>query len=497
MIDFDKPRGAPRSRAAVRITEARQDAENLLEFEEIVLRRTADSHAAGFTARGRRINDLTGYGLVVIIGLAAIPMASARPVFWMMWSALSFLLLAIYMLSMRLIEPERPVSSLQAWPVLVTGLALPLAGLVQYALAFSGLTTSFAGHVVPLGTLAPEGTLMAVIRMLGLGALFILALEVATRAERVAKMGWALFTVVLLHAVYALFALVFLDDFVFWGEKIAYQGVATGTFVNRNSFATFLGMGMVTGICMILHRAHRPHTRTARGQHLLSEKNLELAALWVLVMIIAAALMATQSRMGIFASFLAAWFAYLVMGLKFHESKGATLARAVLLAVLGAGVMAYAFGAGAIERGLFSAQNIENRTDLYQQIFGMIREKPWLGTGLDSFRFAYELVHLPPVASHVIWDLAHSTYLTLWQEAGLIFGTLALISLGIATIMLIRIIRRRRSNYVGAVMALSLMLLVAIHSLLDFSLEIQANAMLFTVVLGIGLGRLRRREADT
>jgi hypothetical protein len=84
-----------------------------------------------------------------------------------------------------------------------------------------------------------------------------------------------------------------------------------------------------------------------------------------------------------------------------------------------------------------------------------------------------------------------------WSEAGLVLGVLPIVALGAAAVMLVRIILRRRTNYAIAVIGLGVILLVALHSLIDFSFEIQANAMLFAVLLGMSLGKLRRKtEAE-
>ncbi|MBR3370029.1 MAG: O-antigen ligase family protein [Rhodobacteraceae bacterium] len=493
MIDFDKRRSTASERIANRAEAARQEDSLTMEFEEIALQHSNGDRAVHGTA-GRRINDVAGWALIVFLAIAPIPLASARPVFWLAWSVLLFLTLACYMLAMQLAEPGRKLAVLQVWPLLGAAALLPVAGGVQYFLAMSGARTEFAGHAVPLGSIVPEATLIAVIRLLGLLALFILAYEVSTRAQRVSRMAWALFAIILAHGLWAIIALIFLDDFVIWGEKIAYEGVATGTFVNRNSFATFMGMGLVAGVCLIMERAHRPHVRHPSGSTWLSETNIELAALWGAVAIIALALVLTQSRMGVFAGFVAAWCGYIVMSLKYHDSISRVILRGAALSLAGGVVFLTSFQTGVLERGVLVSTASDVRTDLYLQVLSMIREAPFGGTGLDSFAAAYELVHRPPVSSALIWDLAHSTYLTWWQEAGLIIGSLPIVILCAAAVSLVRTIRRRRTNYVAPAIGLAAIVLVALHSLVDFSMEIQANAMVFTVILGMALGRLRRKE---
>ena len=496
MIDFDKPRtGRPDTlMAAPKRPDRNRTAgpTNALVFDEVALEAPQDV-GISHTQTGRRINDVAAIALVALLALAPIPLASARPVFWMIWSVMALVALAVYMVAMAVAEPRRKMTIGQIWPVWLPLLILIGFGMVQYVLSQTGLTTELGGIEVPIGTLAPDATLLGVLRLCGLLALFVLAVEVSSRAQRVNAMGWAILWLVLLNAIWSIIALVMLDDYVFWGEKFAYQGVATGTFVNRNSFASFLGMGLVVGICLILARAHRPHVRHPGGSGLLSEKNIELGTLWALVAIIFVALLLTESRMGTVAGGVAGLFAYVVMGLKHHEQVSTVLLRAGVVVLVATMIAAGGFGIALLERGVLSSTDAEIRTDLYLQIADMIRNAPLLGSGLDSFMAGYEIVQAPPVSGDVTWRLAHSTYLTWWSEAGLLFGSLPIVSGLAAAVILVGMIRRRRTNYAVAVAGLATLLLLALHSIVDFSFEIQANVMFLAVILGLALGKLRRK----
>ncbi|WP_187393080.1 O-antigen ligase family protein [Maritimibacter fusiformis] len=494
MIDFDKPRSAQaQARAEARADETRRAAlpDDAFGFEEIRLE-GENGQATG--ALARRINDRVGAVLVAVVVLAAIPLASARPVFWMIWAAVLGLMLAVYMVTVALVDPARPINSLKLKAVLLPALAMPLFGLVQYLVGGPLALDDLPGGLrTPVGTLAPEATFMAVVRLFGLFALFVLVHEVSTRARRVTAMAWGLFAGVALHAVWALIALVFLDDVAFWGEKTAYLGVATGTFVNRNSFANFLGMGLGLGVALILARAARPHLRMPGGRTLLSERNLETAALWLVAGIILIAMLATQSRMGVVSGGIGALLVYFVMKLKRDHTVLAAATRTAVIALAGIVVGFGVFGRGLLERGLFTATEAVNRSEIYKQVIGMIAERPLAGTGLDTFQPAFEIAQQPPVSAALVWRLAHNSYLTLWSEMGLIVGTLPLIAVAVIAVKLVTIIRRRRTDYAVAAAGLGVIVQQALHATVDFSLEIQANLMLFIVILAMGLGRLRRK----
>ncbi len=493
MIDFDKPRSAA-SRAISENIHRRSEATEFT-FAEIAL---DDSDGDSRSLAGRRINDVTAALITLFVALSAVPAASVSPVFQMVWTVLFALTLGGHAAALLLVDPGRPLSAKGLWPVLLAGLALPLAGLVQAGIAGIGLTTSFAGQSVPLGTLAPQASLFAAIRLMGYGALFLVSYEVATRAGRVTAMAWGLFIAVVLQAIWALIALKFLGDVVFWGEKQSYLGAATGTFVNRNSLATYLGMGLNLGVALTVGLAHRPHVRHPKGRSLLSERNLEILALIFLILIIAAALVATQSRMGATASFLSAVLTYVLMSAKHEKAWLGAISRGAALLLVGIVTVSGVFGRALIERGLFTVGDSGSRTDLYHEVLGlMIRARPLTGTGLDTFEPAFELVHVPPVRSGLVWHLAHSSYLMLWSEMGLIVGSLPMLAILLAAYGLIRTIARRRTNYMPAIAALGVIVQVTLHSTVDFSLEIPADTMMFLVIVAIGLGPLRRKERAT
>ncbi len=47
------------------------------------------------------------------------------------------------------------------------------------------------------------------------------------------------------YAIYGVAALVFTPNMLLWTDKLAYQGSLTATFVNRNTAATLMGMGLI------------------------------------------------------------------------------------------------------------------------------------------------------------------------------------------------------------------------------------------------------------
>ncbi len=299
--------------------------------------------------------------------------------------------------------------------------------------------------------------LLAVMR--GAAAVMFLWLMfcVAGNPARARAIGLALFVGVALQALWALVLLGPLAE----GHISAYPGSAVGTFVGRNGLATFLGIGLVLGLALL------PSGRKA-------------PALWLGLAVIGMALLLTQSRMGLAATGTASLvlLAYRRPGWR----GGAVLA----IAALG---MAVIFGQGVAERTVWLAAARDTRLELYAQVWQMIAARPLTGFGLDSFPLAFEIFHRAPVPAEVVWDRAHSTYLTLWAEAGLLAGSLP----PLAGVLALVLLHRRRAAPL-AVAAMAALVLAGLHSLVDFSLEIPANLFLLLALVGLGLGGAPRKR---
>ncbi len=127
------------------------------------------------------------------------------------------------------------------------------------------------------------------------------------------------------------------------------------------------------------------------------------------------------------------------------------------------------------------------RLALYDNIWNVVMQRPFTGHGFDSFELAFRTGHELPVSPDLRWQNAHNTYLELWVELGLILGSIPPLICGV---ILLRLIKRGATNqYTGylAQAAVAAIVIAAVHSFVDFSLEIEANVFLFIVILGLGL----------
>ena len=417
--------------------------------------------------------------LVSIILLAPIPAASNHPLAWMLWATVIGLTGALVMATNRRANAirTRQVKLVLALGTVLLGVAiwqtLPLGGWRGGVLLSLASGTTY----LPSLSIAPSATFVAALRIASYLVFFVLMLWISRDARRCKHIGLVLFYGISAHALWAMISLNLLGDIQLVGEKTAYLGVATGAFIGRSAFATFLGMGLVLGLSFLLvdpSHARRKHT---------TDQRLQRAILCIGLMIILIALVSTQSRMGI-ASSLVAVFAGVLPWAR-SRRRISIWSAAIFIAVL-----AY-YGEGLSGRVTHLAQSGGTRIELYAQVLEMIRMRPIFGFGLDSFPLAYELFHAPPVSAGFVWDRAHSTYLTLWAEAGVVAGSAPPLAGLVAARVLWRGARKPGPGRAMATAGFAALLLCGLHALFDFSLEIQANTFLLLALVALGLGSMQ------
>ena len=428
--------------------------------------------SGGVNRLQHRLNGVLAVALVAIVALAPLPLGSNRPVFWMLWTLLFAVLGMIYGAGIIWASGTVRVTIRSFWPEALLMLML---------LAFQLFQLAPLGGWLPLApgataSLDPGSTQLTLLVTAGFMLFFFLFAQVGSNRRRARHILLALFLVVVAYAILGLVSLTQWNDTLLGFEKQYYRGVATASFVNRNSYATFLASGLAIGAPLLVSAV------VGNGGSFVRRLMVPLLVL-VGMGFIAAALFATDSRMGTFAGVAGAVLGLLGGALTF---RGSILGKVlVVLAVAAAAVaLSLVFGAGLIERLIFQRGD-PDREALWAEAWGAILERPWLGYGAGSFEATFPVFQRPPLDGGNIWSHAHSTYLALWYEHGLVFGTLPMLAI---TLLLGRCVVALRdpSSTMLSLATLGVGFVFAVHSLVDFSAEIYADALLLVAMLALG-----------
>jgi len=428
--------------------------------------------------------------MMVLIGLAPLPLGSNRPFLWGLTAFAIGLTILVWAISNRRkhAEPTVTLQSMRLQAVLFGAFLLFLVfqilpiGPWLGTLASAGLENL---DVVPHTlSLAPGETLLMLLRQLTYAGVFFLMLQVGSSDSQRSKSLDVLLIIITAYAMIGIASLR-MGDTILGLQKWAYLGSATGTFVNRNSFATFLAFGGVLATTQLVDVIGLWRERRREGGALLRRSLPGVMLYSAALLLILAAVVSTQSRMG-FAVILCG--VLVVLGLAVARNLRLLLG-ALGLVILGGlallGLLLF-YGEGLLTRLDALEKSTEVRMALYTQILELIALRPWGGFGGGAFASAFPLVHELPVSAHSVWDKAHSSYLALWSEIGLIFGSIPIILLGFMALRLLTSLLAKRGSWRAQTVALGAIVVGAVHSTVDFSLEIQANTIMFLTLIALG-----------
>ncbi|MDP7150867.1 MAG: O-antigen ligase family protein [Paracoccaceae bacterium] len=437
---------------------------------------------AGFStvdARTRQFNRFLAAVILLVLLASPMMIGSNRPVFWMLNTAVLSAVTAVFLLLVNFGVVKMRVS-FSRWRLFGTLAAIYLLGLVAQ-LVLASVTAPERFH-------SPGDILTGLLRVVSYGCLLLLSLQVTTNVGRARKFAWGVFGVTILIAIYALVSRQ-VPELLFY-EKDVYVDALSGPFINRNSFATYLAFGSALGTALVL-RNDREDTMSQRRGRMDVEMVIGRLVVFVAVLLLFACILASGSRMGAFVGLLGILVPVVLRVTQSDRSSGSRqalvgLALAVV-ALLAFALVSAAYGGLVFDRLGSTGMSADVRWNLYENVFAVALQRPFLGYGFDSFELAFRMGHELPVSPDLRWQNAHNTYLELWVELGFILGSIPPFLTGL---VLFRLLRRGAENqYSGylAQAAVSAIIIAAIHSLVDFSLEIEANVFLFLVIIALGL----------
>jgi O-antigen ligase len=347
-------------------------------------------------------------------------------------------------------------------------------------------------------SISPPATWTALLRLLTYGCAFWLALQTCRSPKRAELAVLLISMMTAAYSAYGFAAYLSGDETILWFKKWAYLGSLTGTFVNRNSFATFVGLGLLCSLAFIVRRmVHASGSPRSSAADLAGGLSTGLFAAMGAATLQATALLLTQSRGGLL-SLLCAVFAFFVgIIVKSHRARRWKMAGfGLLLGILAMATLVSGGGiADRMQRLVLSDADQLDRINIYGSTLKAIGDRPFLGFGYGTFEDAFKVYRSDEI--RLYFDKAHNTYLQAAMELGIpaavaLIGAVAALAFRSAAGL-----RRRRSLFVYAWLGAAASLLVGMHALIDFSAQIPAVAVLYGTILGIGCAQSWSGRVDT
>lgn len=300
-------------------------------------------------------------------------------------------------------------------------------------------------------------------------------------------------SIAIIGAAYAAYGIVVFstgNKWILWYERWAYTSDLTSTFVSRSAFGAYAGMALLSALALLLGDRDR---RVADGR-----KNIRAAIIayvdglppsfYVLVvvsLVLATALLLTHSRGAVMVTAMGLGVMLTCFALKRGTSRRTLLLTIGLIAIAGI-VMLELSGRVTLGRALQLADQGTGREAIHALTRRGISDAPVTGHGLDTFPqlyFQYRDATIPWTSPR--YDKAHSTYLELVLELGVIGFALLMAALAVIILRILSGMLRRRRDRVYPVWGLGITVLIATHAVLDFSIQIPAVALAFATILGV------------
>ena len=451
----------------------------------------------GATPLARNLPALLKWLLSVTLAVAPLPLASTRP---LAWSVLALAVGSLLLLSLgcELIErtPSAATGVLRI-PALLGALiavwvvvqSLPIGSAVQLSPLWQLTAQVLRSPVQSSISLDREDSIAHLLRLLMYAGSFLVAWRVGRRSGGAQTVLRAIGVIAAAYSLYGLIVYFSGNASILWFSKWAYRTDLTGTFVNRNSFATFIGLGLIANLAVMAQMlAAKIDARSGRT---LVQSSIE-AVLWrggwttVCLVVIGSALLFTHSRGGSLSTLIGAT-ALVLCVMTAPSLRGRWSLSFAVLVGLGTIVILSVDGSGFLNRIGNAVSDSGVRIDVVSGTLRAISENLVFGTGLGSFQYVYASYQPPSIG--LLVDLAHNDYLENILELGLPAAIVFYSMLLLLIAGCLRGVLRRRRNAIYCCAGIGASVLVGCHAAVDFSMQAPAVAITYAALLGIGVAQ--------
>lgn len=396
------------------------------------------------------------------------------------WSLAAFQLSAALVVVLWMFDAWRT----RVLRVSLNPLQLPLLGLFAVGAVQLGAGLSFD----------PQATRVSLVQLAGLLVYFAAALAFVDSPKRLKLMARLVIIFGFILAIYGLMQHFINPRTIFWVREPK-QAEPFGPYVNRHHFAGYMELVLAMPLGLMFAGA------VARDRMLLYAFASAMMAI---------SLVLTNSRGGLISMVCEILFLAAVSSLARGRrregeelDRGERLRAAALRTGLGFAMVIAVFvgviyfgGEGALSRMLGtvnSADPTTGRAHFWSGTLQIIKDYPWLGTGLGSFGSIYTRYDSGNGTYRL--EQVHNDYLQIFSDAGVVGGVLGLVFVVLLFRMALRrmqsLDRFRRGVVLGA---LAGCVGVLVHSFFDFTLHTTANGLMFLLLAALATADSRVEE---
>lgn len=299
----------------------------------------------------------------------------------------------------------------------------------------------------------------------------------------------------LLYAIYGLIAFVFWPNYFLWHQKYNYLSSLTATFTNPNVAASYFGAATLGWLLVSVSRDRSGAGKTSMPlpwpewirSHLHAASPRQMTTLLACFTMFTTTML-TGSRAGSVLSLLAIAGALQTYFRRELLKRGLFWVFPIVALVLAVGSIAV-LAPRVNER--FGIQGFfdSGRWHSYASTIEIIKDYPWLGSGLGTFKWIFPSYRAGGIPSYGVWEQAHNTTLEIAAEMGIPFAVL----LGGGWLAVFVVLGRgmlvRNRDAVLPTAAFWIGLLAIGHSQIDFPMQIPGFLLAICPILGMGMAQ--------
>jgi O-antigen ligase len=430
--------------------------------------------------------------------LAPVWFGSNLPLVWGAHALLFGIALAIY--GLVGLSPPRPL------PVPLASLKVPLAALA-IVLGWAAIQTVtgvpaflqnpvWADAAAALGnpidgaiSVYPDAGRVAMLWVATAAAVFFLAVQLGRDPAWARVVLYAIAVAGGLIAMYGLTVYFDGNEWVLWQPKHAYRNALTATFINKNNYAAFAGMGLICTFGLLLDRLPRSSPRQSRRRRgALFARGLGVLALGAVFAADCAALILAGSRAGAAVTVLGLIVVMLLLLARLPAWRR-PLFVALGLTALGIVVFASSSSELLVSRLPNLDQDLSARLAVDARALAAIRAAPWTGYGLGAFQQAFTAFRDASLATQGRWEYAHNDWLEALLTLGVPVGLMLWLVFGWMLVRCVRGALDRGRDAIYPAIGAGVCAQVFTHTLVDFTMQIQGVALPFLAIVGVGVAQ--------
>jgi hypothetical protein len=277
-------------------------------------------------------------------------------------------------------------------------------------------------------------------------------------------------------------------DSVLWLAKRHHEGVMTGTFMNRNVAAAFLGPSLIALVMllaadMLEARLGRPVLGRRRGARHRPWLPACLAP-------VAVALLMSGSRAGLMLGVGCALMGGALLVLRHAAAIAGVYSRPAVLVAISGGLLCAVLALLAVE-GRFAASEAVDRSRF--SVYLLSWRAAWdswvLGWGLGQFQNVFPAFRDGSVGGLSVWDRAHNSYVQVAFEAGMPMLAIICAIVAAAAAILFKQGMSRQPGQGAALFGFCVLIQPILHSGVDYPVQIPGYSIPLLVLIGVIMAR--------